>query len=195
MAKKKRRITIIKSQLQFGMVVSFIILGGALITANYAVTRLLFELGLKGPMTQKAVTITHLKVYFISIILVAVFSYIFGLWSSHKVAGPLYRFEKSLGKIKEGDLSERLYLRKGDFLHDTGESMNDALDSLRERASTIRDNAEIIDTILAELSGQSDSDGDNIKKAREMLDEIAGQFDLGENDTAQTRSASETSQA
>lgn len=36
--------------------------------------------------------------------------------ASHKIAGPLYRFEKSLEAISEGDLTHRFKLRGGDEL-------------------------------------------------------------------------------
>jgi nitrogen fixation/metabolism regulation signal transduction histidine kinase len=51
---------------------------------------------------------------------------------SHRIAGPVYKFEKSCDKISEGDLTHRVYLRKGDYLVDLQNSFNKMIDKLSE---------------------------------------------------------------
>jgi len=49
---------------------------------------------------------------------------------SHKIAGPVYKFEKSCEKIAGGDLSHRVYLRKGDSLTDLQNAFNGMAEKL-----------------------------------------------------------------
>ncbi|PIS47518.1 MAG: hypothetical protein COT17_03125 [Elusimicrobia bacterium CG08_land_8_20_14_0_20_51_18] len=49
---------------------------------------------------------------------------------SHKMAGPIYKFEKSCQTIAEGDLTHRVYLRKGDQLTDLQNSFNEMMERI-----------------------------------------------------------------
>jgi len=43
---------------------------------------------------------------------------------SHKIAGPIYKFEKICELISKGDITQRVYLRKGDALDELKNSFN-----------------------------------------------------------------------
>ncbi len=49
---------------------------------------------------------------------------------SHRIAGPVYHFEKICREIKQGDKQARIKLRKGDALEDLAEEFNSMLDSI-----------------------------------------------------------------
>ncbi len=49
---------------------------------------------------------------------------------THKIAGPLFRFQNTFQKIKNGDVKQRVYLRKGDHAHELLPHMNAMLGSL-----------------------------------------------------------------
>lgn len=49
---------------------------------------------------------------------------------SHKIAGPVYKFEKSCEKIAGGDISHRVYLRKGDSLIELQNAFNSMIDKI-----------------------------------------------------------------
>jgi methyl-accepting chemotaxis protein len=51
---------------------------------------------------------------------------------SHRMAGPIYKFEKSCLTVASGDLTHRVYLRKGDQLTDLQEHFNDMMGSVNE---------------------------------------------------------------
>jgi methyl-accepting chemotaxis protein len=59
--------------------------------------------------------------------------------TSHKIAGPLYRFDLLFESIKEGNLPKKLTLRKGDYLLNEMESINRMLESLQTRVQEIKD--------------------------------------------------------
>ena len=55
------------------------------------------------------------------------------LYASHKIAGPLYRFEKLCEQIGDGQLDGISRLREGDQLQDMGKAFDDMIGKLRNR--------------------------------------------------------------
>ncbi|MEK7705730.1 MAG: hypothetical protein AAB426_12280 [Myxococcota bacterium] len=58
---------------------------------------------------------------------------LYGVVLSHRVAGPLYRLEVELGKLREGKLTPVLPLRKTDQLAELYDSFRDAVEAVRQR--------------------------------------------------------------
>jgi len=72
-----------------------------------------------------------------------------GIFLSHKIAGPIYRIEKFLGDMTNGNFSSRIGLRKGDELVSMADKINILNDSLR---STIGSHKSSMGKIVAELT-------------------------------------------
>lgn len=70
---------------------------------------------------------------------------------SHKVAGPLYRFRSVFKTVAEGNLAVRANLRKGDYLTNEADSLNEMIASVGARISAIRDQYGETDAAFAEL--------------------------------------------
>ena len=51
---------------------------------------------------------------------------------SHRIAGPIYKFEKICQKIADGDLTQRVFLRKGDALVDLQIAFNNMMEKIYE---------------------------------------------------------------
>lgn len=51
---------------------------------------------------------------------------------SHRIAGPIYKFEKTCEKISDGDFTQRVYLRKGDALIELQTAFNAMMDKIHE---------------------------------------------------------------
>lgn len=64
---------------------------------------------------------------------------IFSLYLTHRVAGPLYRFQKSTAELADGNLAVRITLRNGDELHDLADLANRAVANLDRAMREIRD--------------------------------------------------------
>lgn len=47
-----------------------------------------------------------------------------GLWLSHRVAGPVYRIRNEIKKIVEGEPLNRISIRDHDYFHDLKDSIN-----------------------------------------------------------------------
>ena len=61
------------------------------------------------------------------------------LFFSHFIAGPIYRFEKTLEQMRDGHLDVTVHLRKWDELKEVGDLFNQTLASLRNRVKKDRD--------------------------------------------------------
>jgi len=70
---------------------------------------------------------------------------------SHKIAGPMFRFDKDIQRIAQGDLKSRIYIRNGDQLEEVANSLNNMIVSLNQKVTTIR-------TELADLSSKRESE-------------------------------------
>ncbi len=55
------------------------------------------------------------------------------LYISHKIAGPLYRFETLCKEVGEGNLDTITYLREGDQLQELAQSFSTMVDKLRDK--------------------------------------------------------------
>lgn len=66
------------------------------------------------------------------------------LIGSHKIAGPIYRIERSLEAIGNGNLSQKIKFREGDAIHELAEKINKTTESLNERVSIIGMNLKVV---------------------------------------------------
>lgn len=60
------------------------------------------------------------------------------LLASHKIAGPMFRFEQDIDKISTGDLNSRIDIRTGDQFQAIAVSLNKMIDSLNNKVSDIK---------------------------------------------------------
>lgn len=58
---------------------------------------------------------------------------VFGLFYSHRLAGPLFNLKRTMGKIAKGEWHVRVGIRKNDEFQDVKESLNDLVLSLQGR--------------------------------------------------------------
>lgn len=59
------------------------------------------------------------------------------LYVSHRIAGPMFRFEKDLERIQKGDLSVNINLRKKDQLSDMSQALNNMTQSMNNKVSEL----------------------------------------------------------
>ena len=80
--------------------------------------------------------------------------YYLSLKASHKIAGPVFVFERQLRKMASGDLSGTINLRKGDRFHPIKDVINELTTTYRERIQGAQREAEI----LQQLANGTDSE-------------------------------------
>lgn len=64
-------------------------------------------------------------------IILVVIVFIGGIFVSHRIAGPMYHFEKSARAVRDGDLSVNFNVRKSDEMKDAASSLEEMVESLR----------------------------------------------------------------
>ncbi len=174
----KRNRYFIKKKFQAGVILKFslIVLAGILVstillfslsqdslTSCYAHSRL--EIKSTGQAILPAVLVTNL----VTLGLICLFSMAVMLFISHKIAGPLFRFEKGIKEVAQGDLRVKVNLRKKDQLSDISTALNQMTSSIHEKISHI-------DARLSQIEGM-----DNGRMGEEIAalkSDIRNQFKL-----------------
>lgn len=93
---------------------------------------------------------------------------IFAILASHKLAGPIYRFERSARVVGAGDLTHRVRLRVGDELEDFRDEFNSMIESLQRLVSQDAHVSMRISKHLAELINDRHA-GADLKHRLEQL--------------------------
>ena len=73
------------------------------------------------------------------------------LFLPQRIAGPLFRIQKSLQTIGSGDLSEQVALRKNDIFQDLASTVNDSAAGLREKIEEIKKTQRELDRMVSSL--------------------------------------------
>lgn len=77
------------------------------------------------------VNMVNFRILLTTMFLVVPLVVIIGIWASHKIAGPIYRIEKFLISMADGDLSMPLTLRRNDELLSLAGGINRVIDSVK----------------------------------------------------------------
>ncbi len=130
----KRRTIFIKKKLQFRYMtlIIFSVLSGLMIMA-FELTFTLNDVFdqhpvLLQPLYEQFPALAYGFIY--KIIIYIVFVVLISAILSHKMAGPVYRFEQTCKAIAKGDFSQRVHLRKGDQLMELQDEFNKMMDRL-----------------------------------------------------------------
>ena len=70
---------------------------------------------------------------------------------SNKIAGPLHRFQKMFQRIRDGDLTSTMRIRKGDYLLDEQTRIAEMIEALGERITRIRAEEKALEEGLQEI--------------------------------------------
>ena len=90
---------------------------------------------------------------------------------SHRIAGPLYRFEKDLGDMGNGDLTKRIFLRKTDQLTEVKEALNKFIGNIDMRMGKVKSALSELKALTDKVeSGNSASIQNAVKKLKEEMD-------------------------
>jgi len=127
----------------------------------------------------------------IIIVITAIIGIAILIYMSHRIAGPLYRFEKILADVGRGDLTQRFKLRDNDQLSELSQSITELTTTMDNRVSDIKFRAHELSGLLQEIktsapSGPSDSiDIENLLKEVsenvQALEEVVNYFKTSEN--------------
>ncbi len=79
---------------------------------------------------------------------------VLALFLPQKLAGPIYRVQKSLELIADGNLTEHVVLRKNDTLMDLAASVNETTAGLRDKINDIKAIQRELDRVIISLENK-----------------------------------------
>lgn len=151
----QRKTHLIKKDFQINLIIRFclILLGGVVfstavlyffsqgtLTSSFQNSRLIIQK--TGSAILPAVLYTNL----ITLGLISAVTVFVTLFISHKIAGPIYRFEKEMKNIALGNLNNKISLRKNDQIREIAESLNQMAGSLHEKVVEISNEVDQLQT-------------------------------------------------
>jgi len=113
---------------------------------------------------------------------------VFSIYLTHRLAGPLFRFEQAARELIRGNLALRIRLRKGDDLHELAGLLNEVLETVEPAFREIRENEahvrEALSWVMDEMRKQPSANREVLKhleralKGSERIDETLKRFQL-----------------
>ena len=146
----KRRQLYINRDFQTRFILKFcliLLLGGAIsigltffntqesLTSSFSNSKLVIQ------NTSLAIMPSVIYTTLISTLVIGLIVIMVTLLASHKIAGPMFRFEQDIDKIAAGDLKSRIDIRKEDQFQAIATSLNNMIDSLNTKFSDIKRDA------------------------------------------------------
>lgn len=138
------------------------------LTSSFNQSRLVIE------QTSFAILPAAIYTNLITLGLITLATIIVTLFVSHKLAGPMFRFEADLKIIGEGDLTKVIRLRKKDQLKDIAETLNRMTGKLHEKVIGIHGNI----VRLSEMAVNLESSPELIKELDDLRERIETNFKL-----------------
>ncbi|MBN2121393.1 MAG: methyl-accepting chemotaxis protein [Candidatus Omnitrophica bacterium] len=154
----KRKNYLINKRFQINFIFKFIVLivlESALILGLFMyVSKNTLTTGYAGSIlkierTQNFFFVPFIFITLIVVVGVAIVALVVFTLLSHRIAGPLYRFEKVLKQMEEGDFTGSINLRKTDQLVEFREALNNFMNSLDKRMGSIKDGLKDVESLLS----------------------------------------------
>jgi len=179
----KRRQYFVQKTFQTKFILKFclIVFGGTLVSSGLlflftqgTLTSSSDQFGLVVKDTASAILPYVALSNIITFIIVVIAAIVMILFLSHKIAGPLFRFEKELNEIGKGDLTKTIRLRKKDQCKDLAESLNNMTASLRNKILAVK---EEVDQVFESARKQNGSEK-VIEELRQLDQLLSKQFKI-----------------
>jgi len=138
----QRKTIMIKKSLQYrymalifaSVLAAFVIVA---LDALWTISKVVGEHPMMTPLLEEFSSMAPL--FIIKVLMYMVIVLIVSAVISHRMAGPIFKFEKSCATVAGGDLTHRVYLRKGDELTDLQNQFNNMMDAVHETTRAIDD--------------------------------------------------------
>lgn len=134
-AQFQRKTILIKKHLQYrymalifaSALLAFVIVG---LDIAWTVSKVVNEHPMMQPLLEELSSMVPL--FGLKIVMYMVMVLIVSAVISHRMAGPIFKFENSCDKVADGDLTHRVYLRQGDQLTDLQDHFNNMTGAVNE---------------------------------------------------------------
>ena len=138
------------------------------LTSSYHDSRLIIK------NTSWAILPAVLYTNLITLGLIVIAAIIVTLFISHKIAGPIFRFEKELENIGHGDLTVKVSLRKKDQVTEIADRINTMTGQLHQKVMGIKIQLDRIKSI----AGKTDCSENLVQEINSLQENIEHNFKL-----------------
>lgn len=143
----KRKQYFINKKFQAGFILKFIavLIFGALLsvgvtmlttqetlTSSFEGSKLVIE------KTSLAILPSVVFTNIVTTLIIGIIVIVVTLLISHKIAGPMFRFEKDLEEISQGNLQKHIQTRQGDQFSSVAKNLNNMVGNLNEKLSEVQ---------------------------------------------------------
>ncbi len=170
----QRKTILIKRKLQFrymiliflSVLIAFLMVGLDII---WTISKVVSEHPMMQPLIDDMFSMAPL--FLIKMLMYMIIVLIVSAVVSHRIAGPIYKFEKSASIIASGDLTHRVVLRKGDQMADLQNGFNNMAQSIQSAVKNDKDVAEAMQQEMHVLISKTNS-----IELQEKLGQLAGKI-------------------
>ncbi|MBI5365986.1 MAG: methyl-accepting chemotaxis protein [Planctomycetes bacterium] len=156
----RRRVFIIDREYQWRYLSTWLIMTLAYVLIILVVLWVGLQITRETSVDPESITVKKLsdllRYNAIFIILLTFFMGLVTVLLSHRVAGPAYRFCKSLRRMIAGDYNFEVKLRKNDYLQDVATNLNALLARLRDREEKLKRLDADADRLMEAVQGRTD---------------------------------------
>lgn len=124
----------------------------------------------------------------VALALIIVVGYV-NLRMTHRVAGPLYRIRRDVHQVRDGDLTLRIALRRGDELQDLAQALNEMLEVLQRAALDAKAARRRLSALVADLPPDTAGRADLQEAVEELGATLDGLVTEATEETAETDAA------
>jgi len=118
-----------------------------------------------------------IKTTLFSVLIVSLLGILLFAKTSHRLAGPLYRFEKGTERISQGDLTEKFKLRSYDEMTVLAEKFSQMTIALNQQIATIKSKTAELSALAQKLETKLDESGSpEAKKLSGELNKVVGEI-------------------
>lgn len=179
MAVRTRQIILINRSFQFKLIIKFILVN-LLVMVLFGISLYFFlNSELDSNLRSAHVTYKNLKEMLLPIILTlsvlnilvsSIIISIFVMYASHKIAGPMYRFNAALNDICEKNLNTFASVREGDQLYECSDSLKKLISMLTADISAMKGKVDDLKG-LSGKSGAGDALSEKIMELEKLLEQ------------------------
>jgi hypothetical protein len=132
MQKVRRSMKVVDGRLQFRMIAIFLtlVLAGLVVTAVVIGVYYLLAARASGGAARPEALLSLLPPLLLNDLVIMALVILVGIFTTHRLAGPVYRLESDISRVLEGERGVRVQLRRGDAFPELAEKVNGLIERI-----------------------------------------------------------------
>jgi methyl-accepting chemotaxis protein len=133
--RQRRRIKVVDGRLQYRMIAVnlFLVLAGLLVFAALTALYYLVILQGGGAAARPELLLVVLPPLLLNDLAIMVLVIVVGIFTTHRIAGPIYRLESDIDRVLSGERGVRTRLRRKDAFPDLAEKVNQLIERIDDQ--------------------------------------------------------------